>query len=110
MADSTKRSEEMSPEERRAHATQEQADRAANRDPLSDASGCHPIGTAAGAAGGAVTGAIVGSEVAGPLGLAIGGALGAVTGAITGHGIAEEMNHTDVVASPLHAPQEPEAK
>ena len=57
----------------------------ANRDPLSDAPGAHPVGTGIGAAGGAVTGAAFGA-MGGPIGAAVGGVAGAVVGGLAGKG------------------------
>src|SRR5688572_24339341 len=65
-----------------------------NRDPISGASGAHPIGTGAGAASGAVTGAAIGTVVGGPVGFAVGGAAGAVVGGLAGKGVAEVVNPT----------------
>lgn len=65
----------------------------ANRDPLTDAPGAHPIGTGIGAAGGAVTGAAAGS-IGGPIGAAVGGIAGALVGGLAGKGAAEAVNPT----------------
>lgn len=65
-----------------------------NRDPLSGASGAHPVGTGAGALGGAAAGAAIGTVVGGPVGTAVGGVIGAVTGGLAGKGVAEAMNPT----------------
>ena len=66
----------------------------ANRDPLTGASGAHPIGTGVGAAaGGIAAGAAVGS-VAGPVGTAVGAAVGAVAGGLAGKGVAENIDPT----------------
>jgi len=66
----------------------------ANRDPLTGATGSHPVGTAAGAvAGGVAAGAAVGT-VAGPVGTAVGAAVGAVLGGLAGKGIAEQIDPT----------------
>ena len=65
----------------------------ANRDPLSDAPGAHPVGTGIGAAGGAVTGAAFGA-MGGPIGAAVGGVAGAVVGGLAGKGAAEAVNPT----------------
>jgi hypothetical protein len=79
-----------------------EAQRDANRDPLSGEAGSHPVGAgfgaaAGGAAVGIATGAAIGT-VAGPVGTAVGGAVGAaiggVAGAVLGKGIAEEVNPT----------------
>ena len=65
-----------------------------NLDPLTGASGSHPLGTGIGSAGGAAAGAAIGSVVAGPVGAVVGGAVGAVAGAATGHAIGEGTNPT----------------
>ena len=66
----------------------------ANRDPLSDAPGAHPIGTGVGAVlGGAAAGAASGI-VAGPVGAAVGAVIGAVVGGLAGKAVAEEVDPT----------------
>ncbi|MEO5510810.1 MAG: hypothetical protein ABIS27_09275 [Longimicrobiales bacterium] len=65
----------------------------ANRDPITDEPGAHPIGTGAGGAAGAAAGAAIGS-VAGPVGALVGGAIGAVAGGLAGKGAAEGVNPT----------------
>ena len=65
----------------------------ANRDPLTNEPGAHPVGTGVGAAGGAVAGAAAGS-FAGPIGAAIGGIAGAVVGGLAGKAAAESVNPT----------------
>lgn len=65
-----------------------------NRDPLSGATGAHPLGTGAGAASGGVAGAVVGTAVGGPIGAVIGAAVGAVAGALAGKSAAEVVNPT----------------
>lgn len=69
-------------------------ERDTNRDPLSDESGSHPVGTGVGAAGGAVAGAAAGMA-AGPVGMAVGGVVGAVVGGLAGRAVAEGVNPTD---------------
>lgn len=69
-------------------------DRDANRDPLTDAPGAHPVGVAAGAASAGAAGAAVGAAVGGPVGAAVGGAVGAVAGGLAGKGAAEAVNPT----------------
>ncbi|MEO8669736.1 MAG: hypothetical protein ABI411_00400 [Tahibacter sp.] len=65
-----------------------------NRDPLSGATGAHPLGTGVGAAiGGSATGAAIGAA-AGPAGAAIGAAIGAVVGGLAGKGLAESFDPT----------------
>ena len=66
----------------------------ANRDPITDAPGAHPVGTGIGAAaGGMAAGAAVGT-VAGPVGTAVGAAVGAVVGGLAGKGVAEMVDPT----------------
>ncbi len=66
-----------------------------NRDPISGATGSHPVGTGVGAAaGGAAAGAAAGTIAAGPVGTAVGAAVGAVVGGLAGKGIAEKINPT----------------
>jgi hypothetical protein len=66
----------------------------ANRDPITDAPGAHPIGTGVGAAaGGMAAGAAVGT-VAGPVGTVIGAAVGAVIGGLAGKGVGEMIDPT----------------
>ena len=66
----------------------------ANRDPITDAVGSHPVGTGIGAlAGGAAAGAAAGS-VAGPVGTVVGAAVGAVAGGLAGKAIAEQIDPT----------------
>lgn len=60
----------------------------ANRDPLSGATGAHPVGTGVGTVtggviGGVAAGAAIGT-VAGPVGTLVGGAAGAVIGGVAG--------------------------
>jgi hypothetical protein len=65
-----------------------------NRDPISGATGAHPVGTGVGAAiGGAAAGAATGS-MAGPIGTAVGAAVGAVVGGLAGKGVGEKINPT----------------
>ncbi len=66
-----------------------------NRDPISGATGAHPVGTGAGAASGGVAGAAVGVAMGGPIGGMIGAAVGAVTGGLAGKSAAEAVNHTE---------------
>ncbi|CAM3441516.1 ferritin-like domain-containing protein [Paracidovorax anthurii] len=65
----------------------------ANRDPLTNEPGAHPVGTGVGAAGGAVAGAAAGS-FGGPIGAAVGGVAGAVVGGIAGKAAAESIHPT----------------
>ena len=64
-----------------------------NEDPLTGASGSHPVGVALGATGGAAAGAAVGA-VGGPVGVAVGAAVGGVAGGLAGKGAAETVNPT----------------
>ena len=62
------------------------------RDPLTGATGSHPVGTGVGAvAGGVAAGAAIGT-VAGPIGTAAGAVAGAVVGGLAGRGIAEMID------------------
>ena len=82
--------------------TNDKIDRDNNRDPITDASGSHPIGTGIGAVVGGVaaavgTGAAVGAAtgtVVGPVGTVIGAAVGAIVGGLAGKGVAEAVNPT----------------
>jgi uncharacterized protein YcfJ len=65
----------------------------ANRDPITDAPGAHPVGTGVGAAGGGAAGAALGA-VAGPVGAAIGLVAGAVAGGLGGKAVAEMIDPT----------------
>lgn len=65
-----------------------------NRDPISGATGAHPLGTGAGAVSGGIAGAAVGIAVGGPIGAMIGAAVGAVTGGLAGSSAAEAVNPT----------------
>jgi len=68
--------------------------RDANRDPITDAAGSHPVGTGLGAvAGGMAAGAAAGTVV-GPIGTVIGAAVGALAGGLAGKGIAEMIDPT----------------
>lgn len=67
--------------------------KSANRDPLTNEPGAHPVGTGLGATGGAVAGAAAGS-LGGPIGAAIGGVAGAVAGGLAGKAAAESVNPT----------------
>ena len=65
-----------------------------NKDPISGATGAHPVGTGLGAAiGGAAAGAATGS-MAGPIGTAVGAAVGAVVGGLAGKSVGEKINPT----------------
>ncbi len=70
----------------------------ANRDPITDEPGSHPVGTGVGSAGGAVAGAAAGAVVGGPIGAAVGGVVGAVAGGAAGHAAGEAVNPTEEAA------------
>lgn len=66
----------------------------ANLDPLTGATGAHPLGVGVGAAlGGAAAGAATGT-VAGPVGTVIGAAIGAIVGGLAGKSAAEAIDPT----------------
>lgn len=66
----------------------------ANRDPITNEPGAHPVGTGLGAAmGGAAAGVATGA-LGGPVGAAIGGVVGAVAGGLAGKAAAEAVNPT----------------
>ena len=66
----------------------------ANRDPLSNEPGAHPVGTGVGAVlGGGAAGAAAGA-LGGPIGAAVGGLAGAVAGGLAGKATAEMVNPT----------------
>lgn len=68
--------------------------KSANRDPITDEPGAHPVGIGLGAAlGGAAAGAATGT-VAGPVGTIIGAAVGAIAGGLAGKGVAEAIDPT----------------
>ena len=73
--------------------TKKEARPDANRDPMSGASGAHPVGVGLGSVSGATIGAVVGAA-AGPAGTALGAAIGGVAGGLTGKGLAEAVNPT----------------
>lgn len=65
----------------------------ANRDPITGASGAHPVGTGVGAAAGGATGAAIGA-VGGPVGAAVGLVAGGVIGGLAGKAGGESVNPT----------------
>ena len=76
------------------NARETTSEKNANRDPLSDEPGSHPVGTGIGALlGGAAAGAATGT-VAGPVGTVVGAAVGAVVGGLAGKGLAEAIDPT----------------
>jgi hypothetical protein len=68
--------------------------RDANRDPITDAPGSHPVGTGLGAAAGGMAAGAATGTVAGPVGTVVGAAVGAVVGGLAGKGIAEKIDPT----------------
>ena len=68
-------------------------DKDLHRDPITDETGSHPVGTGVGAVGGAVAGAAAGT-VGGPAGMAAGGVVGAIVGGLAGHAAAEAIDPT----------------
>ncbi len=75
-------------------AARDEADRA-NRDPISGATGAHPIGTGLGGVSGAVAGAVAGTAVAGPAGTLVGAVVGVIAGGLAGKAVGESVNPTD---------------
>ena len=66
----------------------------ANRDPLTNEPGMHPVGTGVGAVlGGGAAGAAAGA-LGGPIGAVVGGVVGAVAGGLAGKATAEMVNPT----------------
>lgn len=71
-----------------------QSNHDANRDPITGASGSHPVGVGVGGViGGAAAGAAAGT-VLGPIGTLIGAAVGVVIGSAAGKGVAERIDPT----------------
>lgn len=68
--------------------------RKANRDPLTDESGAHPVGVGVGAASGATAGAAVG-VLGGPVAAGVGAVVGGVVGGLAGKAVAEDVNPSD---------------
>jgi hypothetical protein len=67
----------------------------ANRDPITDAPGAHPVGVGIGAAaGGIAAGAAAGTLAAGPVGTIVGAAAGAIAGGLAGKAVAEHYDPT----------------
>jgi hypothetical protein len=85
----------------------EHEEKDANRDPITDEPGAHPVGAGVGAAvGGAAAGAALGAAgaaaqgavlgmAAGPVGAVVGAVAGGIVGGLVGKRIAEEINPTD---------------
>ena len=74
-----------------------------NRDPITGASGAHPVGVGLGAAvGGIAAGAAAGTLAAGPIGTVVGAAAGAVAGGLGGKAVAEHFDPTVGETAPEH--------
>lgn len=84
----------MAAEDRDLQRDERDLGRDANRDPITNEPGAHPVGTGVGAAGGAVAGAAAGT-IGGPIGMAVGGVIGAVVGGLAGKAVAESVNPTE---------------
>lgn len=82
---------EMKEEDKKPAGTKGRMD--ANRDPITEEPGAHPVGTGIGAAGGGAAGAAAGA-IAGPVGAAVGLVAGAVVGGLAGKGVAEKVDPT----------------
>lgn len=65
----------------------------ANRDPITQEPGSHPVGTGAGSVAGGAAGMAVGA-LGGPVGALIGGVIGAIAGGAGGHAVAERVDPT----------------
>ncbi len=72
---------------------QEEREKRTHADPITGASGAHPVGVAVGAAGGGVAGAAAGA-VGGPVGALVGAGVGAIAGGLVGKAVAEDMDPT----------------
>lgn len=97
MADQTRKDQTTRPAQPHLgeeHRTPSGVEKDANRDPITNAPGAHPVGVGVGAAGAGAAGAAIGS-VAGPVGTAVGAVIGAVAGGLAGKGVAEAVNPTD---------------
>ena len=89
--------------------------KAANLDPITDAPGAHPVGTAVGAAvggmagiaAGAAAGAATGTLLGGPIGTAAGLIIGAATGGLAGKSAAELIDPTEEAYWREHYRHEP---
>lgn len=66
----------------------------ANRDPITNEPGAHPVGTGLGAAAGGAAAGVATGAFGGPVGAAIGGVVGAVAGGLAGKAAAESVNPT----------------
>jgi len=84
----------MTQRQQQAYNPKTDADRDANRDPISGAPGAHPVGTGLGAVAGGIAAGAAAGTVVGPVGTAIGAAVGAVVGGLAGKGVAEMIDPT----------------
>jgi hypothetical protein len=66
----------------------------ANRDPISNEPGAHPLGTGVGAASAGTAATIIGAAVGGPVGGVVGAVIGSVIGGLAGKVTAESVNPT----------------
>lgn len=66
----------------------------ANKDPITNASGAHPVGTGLGAIGAGAAAGAVGGAIGGPVGAVAGAVVGAVVGGLGGKAVAEVVNPT----------------
>jgi uncharacterized protein YcfJ len=66
----------------------------ANRDPISNEPGAHPVGTGVGAAGAGTAATLIGAVVGGPVGGVVGAVVGSVIGGLAGKVTAESVNPT----------------
>jgi phage tail tape-measure protein len=80
--------------------TKKEARPDANRDPMTGASGAHPVGVGLGSMSGATIGAVVGAA-AGPAATALGAAIGGLAGGLTGKGLAEAAGVSPVTCQLL---------
>jgi len=84
----------MTQRQQQAYNPKSDADRDANRDPITGAAGAHPVGTGLGAVAGGIAAGAAAGTVVGPVGTAIGAAVGAVVGGLAGKGVAEMIDPT----------------
>jgi len=66
----------------------------ANRDPITNEPGAHPVGTGVGAAGAGTAATLIGAVVGGPVGGVVGAVVGSVIGGLAGKVTAESVNPT----------------
>lgn len=74
--------------------SKEQDEKDANRDPITDAPGAHPVGTGLGAAAGGMAAGAAAGAVAGPVGAIAGAAVGAIVGGLAGKAAGEAVDPT----------------